>query len=126
QEIQRTSGDLLNAGNRLEIPIIMGAQLGRPKTADPRSAVSIDNMREAGDIEQDANLILGLHNPAMQKFQDLGEQIRNPEKIDLEVHILKNREGEVGAQVILNFNAPILKISDTDRKPEPQQQTVDF
>lgn len=126
QEIQRTSGDLLNAGNRLEIPVIMGAQLGRPKAADPRSAVSIDNMREAGDIEQDANLILGLHNPAMQKFQDYGEQIRNPEKIDLEVHILKNREGEVGAQVTLNFNAPILKINDTDRKPEPQQQTVNF
>ena len=42
-----------------KIPIIMGAQLEKGKADE---VVKLDQLREAGDIEQDANLILGVYN----------------------------------------------------------------
>ncbi len=72
----------------------------------------LDNLREAGDIEQDANLVLGLDNPAMEKAQEDGEELRE-QIVDLNVTILKNRNGPVNNDVTLRFNRPILKVTES-------------
>jgi len=111
-EIQKISQQLLETAQRLSIPIIMGAQLGRDK--EHRDKVRLDNLREAGDIEQDANLVIGLYNPAMEKAQDEGNQLKDS-KVDLEITILKNRNGPVNESRILEFNRPILFIEELEK-----------
>jgi len=110
-EIQKISERILETAKGLSIPIILGAQLGRdPQHSDK---VRLDNLREAGDIEQDANLVLGLFNPAMEKAQDSGEYITGDE-VDLRVTVLKNRNGPVNEERTLLFNRPLLTIKDKD------------
>ena len=72
-ELQRVSERILETAKSLSLPVILGAQLGRDR--DRSDKVRLDNLREAGDIEQDANLVLGLYNPAMEKAQDAGERL---------------------------------------------------
>lgn len=108
-EIQKISERILETAKGLSIPIILGAQLGRdPQHSDK---VRLDNLREAGDIEQDANLVLGLFNPAMEKAQENGEFIKGDE-VDLKVIVLKNRNGLVNEETALTFNRPLLTIRD--------------
>ncbi len=108
-ELQKVSEKILETAKKLSIPIILGAQLGRdPQHSDK---VRLDNLREAGDIEQDASLVLGLFNPAMEKAQEDIEN--NPGKeVDLRVTVLKNRNGPVNESRVLIFNRPLLTIKD--------------
>lgn len=111
-ELQRISERILETAKGLSIPIILGAQLGRdPQHSDK---VRLDNLREAGDIEQDANLVLGLFNPAMEKAQDEGGQSTQDE-VELKVTVLKNRNGPVNEERTLTFNRPLLTIKDKEK-----------
>lgn len=109
-ELQKISERILETAKSLSIPIILGCQLGRDKTSD---VVRLDNLREAGDIENDANLVLGLFNYAMNKAQDQGETLKD-RLVDLQVTILKQREGRVNENVTLEFDRPILTIKDKE------------
>ena len=62
QEIQRICQTLLSTAldKRVATSIILGAQVNRNVTSF--DTLTLDNMREAGDIEQDANLVLGIWN----------------------------------------------------------------
>lgn len=108
-EIQKVSERVLEAAKKFSVPVIMGAQLGRDKERTDK--VRLDNLREAGDIEQDANLVLGLYNPAMEKAQDEGEPSPGAE-VELKVTVLKNRNGQVNEERALIFNRPLLTIKD--------------
>ena len=108
-EVQKISERILETAKGLSIPIILGAQLGRdPQHSDK---VRLDNLREAGDIEQDANLVLGLFNPAMEKAQ-FNEEFFKGDIVELKVTVLKNRNGLVNEETTLNFNRPLLTIKD--------------
>lgn len=62
QEIQRICQALLwtALNKKVETSIILGAQVNRNVTSFEE--LTLDKMREAGDIEQDANLVLGIWN----------------------------------------------------------------
>ena len=107
-DIQRVSGLLLDVAVRKDIPLVLGAQLGRDK--DSRDKVRLDNLRESGDIEQDANLVLGLLNKAKAKEQE--EDTPTPRRVDLDVVVLKNRAGRAGTSAVLAFDGPTLQILD--------------
>ncbi len=71
QEIQRICQTLLTTtlDKRVAIPIILGAQVNREvKSLD---TFNLSNMREAGDIEQDANLIIGIWNEQAGNLDNL-------------------------------------------------------
>ena len=108
-EIQKISEKILETAKTLSLPVILGAQLGRDK--EHTDKVRLDNLRESGDIEQDANLVLGLYNEAMQKAQDQEETLKES-VIDLWLTILKNRNGIVNEGVTLRFDRPILTIKE--------------
>jgi replicative DNA helicase len=121
QEIKRVSELLLEQAKTLDLPIIMGAQLTRPASKDKTSkadrVVRLENLRESGDIEQDANLVLGLYNDSVVKMEEEDKEVTARE-VDLEVHILKNRAGIAGKKVTLTFERPVLRIKDKDKKTE--------
>jgi len=106
-DIKLISSRLLERAVSLDLPIILGAQLGRSLEGSPR----LDNMRESGDIEQDANLVLGLHTPAVEEMEKSGNPTLSP-VVDMEVSILKNRGGASGRKITLAFNRPVLRILD--------------
>jgi DNA primase len=108
-ELQKISEKILETAKSLSLPIVLGCQLGRDK--ERKDKVRLDNLREAGDIEQDAHLVIGLYNEAMEKAQDQDETLTTQE-VELKAIILKNRNGAVNEEVSLTFNRPILKIRE--------------
>jgi len=112
-EVQRVSGLLLDAAVRQDIPLVLGAQLGRDPQA--KDKVRLDNLRESGDIEQDANLVLGLLNKAKQQEEDSGEAA--PARVELDVRVLKNRAGRAETSASLVFDRPTLRILDKATDP---------
>ncbi|OPZ32380.1 MAG: Replicative DNA helicase [Synergistetes bacterium ADurb.BinA166] len=113
-DIQRVSGQLLDAAVRQDVPLVLGAQLGRDK--DARDKVRLDNLRESGDIEQDANLVLGLLNKAKQEEEDKARPA-GARRVDLEVRVLKNRAGRAETSASLVFDRPTLRILDKATDP---------
>jgi len=110
-ELAHISEQILETSLSLQLPIILGAQLGRAKPSTEKTKVSLDNLRESGDIEQDANLVIGLYNEAMEKAQE-GETTLKDRVVTLELTILKNRDGIVNAKAELGFDRPILTLKD--------------
>jgi len=141
-EVQYVSNLILNDGAiRNNIPIVSGAQLNRD--ADIEEALSLDQFREAGDLEQDANTALFVWNKA-KEYKQLKAIVEDSSATDkkikaaqaklssmgngygggcipFNVHIMKNRgAGGEGEQVEMTFNGPILRITENAQNtPEP-------
>lgn len=108
-ELKVISSRLLEQAVQLDIPIILGAQLNRSQdNTKPR----LENLRESGDIEQDANLVLSLYTPAIEDMEKADYMEHVSAVVDMEVSILKNRAGASGRKITLSFNRPVLRISD--------------
>ena len=111
-EIKRTSDLLLEQAVACDLPVILGAQLGRGDGKGRGSdRVRLDNLRESGDIEQDANLVLGLWTEAAEKDKD--DKPGPGQVVPVEISVLKNRNGQANKQAILNLDRPCLKLTDT-------------
>lgn len=87
-EVGEVSRGLKAMARELEIPVVCLAQLNRDseKRADPKPKVS--DLRDSGEIEQDADVILLLHKP------DPPDSFRPIDK--LQIIIGKCREGSLG------------------------------
>jgi len=110
----------------LEVPIILGAQLNRALTARQDKRPQLTDLRESGDIEQEANLVLALYNLAEAKKEDKEDDydpavaaMNAGQAADLQVYILKNRAGVSGRYVTLSFDGPILTIKEPAAKSGP-------
>lgn len=121
-KIARISETLRESATRLDLPYIIGTQLNRDNA---KSKPQLENLKEAGNLEEDANLALGIYNwkTALSKEQTennnslltncKGKQIQiDDRQIDFEVHVLKNRNGSINENALLKFDAPLLKISE--------------
>lgn len=108
-ELQDISARILDAARMFSVPVILGAQLGRDMMR--KEKVRLDNLREAGDLEQDANTVLGIYNPSMERAQNEGDII-NERSVDLTLTVLKNRNGAVNETIEMEFDRPILTIRE--------------
>ncbi len=106
REIASVTETLRETAQSLNIPIIAGAQANRDAES---TLIKKSHLRESGDIEQDANTILGVYNKA-EAGVDEGEESKK-KKVDLKVNVVKGREGGGGNIFELKFNRPILKIN---------------
>jgi replicative DNA helicase len=106
-EIKIVSELLLNSAKKGDIPLIVGAQVGRD--ASRTGKLTLHSLRESGDLEQDANVVLGLHNESTENEENFHYE-NGP--ANLQVHILKNRGGPVRKIVTLGFDGRVLQVSD--------------
>lgn len=108
-ELQKVSERILEAAKRCSVPIILGAQLNRDTIN--RTRPKLENLRESGDIENDANTVIAIYNESVENSDT--EQSYNNEagEVDFELSILKNRNGLSNKTIKLKFNRPILKIT---------------
>jgi replicative DNA helicase len=112
QEISQISGGLKAIAKEFEIPIIALAQLNRiPDDEEPQ----LQNLREGGTIEQDADLVLFLWNPDKASIKE--DAVNENRKL---ISCAKHRNGETFADV-LEFLKQYQLFSDieTEKPPEP-------
>ncbi len=114
-ELKEVSGLLLEQAVSQNLPIILGAQVGRGAPGGSKeNRIRLDNLRESGDLEQDANLVLGLYNESAEKTEEAGYSDQAT-AVDLEVSVLKNRGGIAGRKQRLSFERSTLRIKDKNK-----------
>jgi replicative DNA helicase len=106
-ELQKTSHRILDIAKNLSLPIILGAQL----QWDERRTLRLDNFYDVSDVIQDATLILGIYNHAMESAQIMGEKV-SENIMGIKLTVLKNRDGVVNESASLKLEPPILRISE--------------
>ena len=78
---------LKNLAKDLQIPVFAIAQLGRQAEQTPGGELQLSHLRESGNIEQDANVVMLLSCPHENGVTDWTRA---------DIHVAKNREGRTG------------------------------
>lgn len=100
-EVGEISRAIKNLAMELNIPIIALSQLNRASEGKESKEPTMAELREAGNIEQDASVIILLWN------------VNQDDKSKKGCKIEKNRQGECGKEVLL-FNGDTMKFEETD------------
>lgn len=121
QEIAHITGELKSLAKELDIAVLLLSQLNRPVKGTEGKIPVMEDLRESGDIEQDADSVLLLHKP---DFYD-------PEKVDNQGVEWKNRgmlirakyrEGERNITFLFSHDDRYKKIFDYI--PEDTKQEI--
>ncbi|MBS0585233.1 MAG: toprim domain-containing protein [Verrucomicrobia bacterium] len=108
-ELQKISETILETAKFNSVPIILGAQLGRG--ASKAEVLRLDNLREAGDIENDSKLVLGIWNGAKETAESKGDSSMG-RMVDLDLVVLKNRNGPSNQTISLVFDRPLSTLKE--------------
>lgn len=139
-EIGEVSKTLLNVAKKVNAPLVLGAQMNRETKAESGLAgLTLDKIRESGNIEQDANLVISVFdkkaheisvlkkkldklyeknvgNPeckeSLYQIEELETQLSEPStNKTLILSILKNRNGIKDRDVIVCQKVSLFKLS---------------
>ena len=111
QEIADLSRTLKMLANELQVPVIVLSQLNRAATHRTDRRPQLQDLRESGSLEQDANIVCLIHR---EEYYDP----QTPKKGIAEVIIAKNRNGEPGT-VELAWIGSQTKFADLEfQRPE--------
>ena len=113
-EIAHISDQVLQIAKRTGFPLILGAQINRDAGKEHGTAKvkkpALENLKEAGNLEEDANLVLSVFN--LSREQDPPDGASWGREVELEIKALKNRDGEPNAKVELIFDRYTGNIKD--------------
>lgn len=113
-EVGEISRAIKNLAMELNIPIIALSQLNRASEGRETKEPSMAELREAGNIEQDASVIILMWN--------LDESDRSRKGCKIE----KNRQGECG-KIVMKFNGDTMRFEETseDVKEASEWKSID-
>jgi len=112
-EIAHISDQVLQIAKDSGLPLILGAQLNRATNQKP----TLENLKEAGNLEEDANTVLSVYNESRERDESSeGETLKGAREVELEIKALKNREGEVNQTATLLFDKYTGVIKDKSLK----------
>lgn len=120
--VTRASNGLKELAQNKHIPIIAMAQLSRPESQKVGRRPSLPDLRQSGEIEQDASIVGFLHRP-----EYYGDEVLESGGLSsgmCEVIIAKNREGETGVYP-MKVNLKISKFMDADPIYIDPQRSLD-
>lgn len=104
-KIAHISDSVLQIAKDSGLPIILGAQLNRATQDSKGGKPKLENLKEAGNLEEDANTVLSVYNESREKDETSeGESYKGLREVELEIKVLKNREGEVNQTALLSFD----------------------
>lgn len=104
-KIAHISDSVLQIAKESGLPIILGAQLNRATQDGKGGRPKLENLKEAGNLEEDANTVLSVYNESREKDETSeGESYKGLREVELEIKALKNREGEVNQWANLSFD----------------------
>jgi len=110
-EIGYITGELKNLAKELNVPIMLLAQLNRPLKGAKVSSPKLEDLRESGNIEQDADIVIFPHRPSYYDSEAMDENgITWKNRGGL--IIAKHREGEINTKVLFKHDNSFKKIFD--------------
>lgn len=110
-EVGDVSRRLKDLANELKIPIVALAQLSRAVEHRNDKKPMLSDLRESGDIEQDADIVMFLYRAGY--YMDVNERQNNPLADDGYAIIAKHRDGELeDIQLKFDSNIPAWKNPD--------------
>jgi replicative DNA helicase len=120
-EIGHITGEMKNMAKELDIPVIVLAQLNRKERGVKAAEPHLEDLRESGNIEQDADIVLLIHKPDYHDplAQDAAGR---PWKGRGKLIIAKYREGVRNRDIIFHHDNRYKKIYDAPGNFRP----VDF
>lgn len=110
-EIGAISAGLKGIAKELRIPVIALAQLNRQPEARAGGKPRLSDLRESGNIEQDADVVGLLHRPEV--YED-DPDARAEKSGEAELNIAKQRNGPIG-EVLLTFLKEFCLFTDRAR-----------
>ncbi len=92
QEVGEISRDIKKLAMELEVPIIALAQLSRnvEQRSEKDRKPKLSDLRDSGSIEQDADIVIFLHNNDFNSYD-------NRKNIKMNIIVAKNRTGNIGS-----------------------------
>jgi replicative DNA helicase len=120
-EVAHVSNQLLQIAKENDLPLIVGAQFHR----GAKGGGTQDNLKEAGNLEEDANTALSVYCADREAEETKAVPGAGPKRdADLEVTALKNREGDPTGKALLSWDRWTSCISDkttarTTKNPSP-------
>jgi len=109
QQVARISRELKLLAKDLGVPVILLAQLNRQVEARDDRKPRLSDLRESGAVEQDADGVWMIYRPGYYGLKktkgEFGEKWASSEAF---VVVAKNRNGESGKDVAVNWDAPTM------------------
>ncbi len=122
--------ELREVSIRTKLPLIFGAQFNRE--VQERTDIDSSKLREAGDIEQTANLVLGLwdnnFNPEGEKVKYKGkgddrEPTTPPREYSLYIEVLKGRDIGIGWRETFEYTPPTGALALKKTQPKNKRRS---
>ncbi|MFH1147456.1 MAG: DnaB-like helicase C-terminal domain-containing protein [Pseudomonadota bacterium] len=113
-EILDITSALARTARDLSVPIILGMRIGIQgdrKAETKERTVRLGNLLDA---DSDAHLIIGLWNESVKNEKETG-RVSRTRTTDLELLILKNKNGPANNEIVLSLDRPVLRIKDKKR-----------
>jgi replicative DNA helicase len=104
REVAAIASGLKRMARRLAVPVIALCQLNRGVEQRHDKRPTLSDLRESGAIEQDADIVIGLHR------SDYYDPADRPGVLD--AIVLKQRQGESGVTAELHFHGNTGRITD--------------
>lgn len=106
-EIGEITGELKSFAKEMDIPIVVLSQLNRESVKGTDKRPKLEHLRESGNIEQDANVVMFFHREdyyldTPEKILDYQNNIVYPQVNMIgkgEISIAKNRAGKLGSAI---------------------------
>lgn len=117
EQVTEASNGLKYISQNMKVPCIALAQLGRDAGKSGNRPI-LPDLRESGEIEQDASIVAFLHRPEYYGHET--DEFGNSTEGKAEFIIAKNREGDTP---ILKFNVDLKTSQWTDADTERHQFT---
>lgn len=108
-EVGAISKSIKALAMELNIPIIALSQLNRVSEARDTKEPTMAELREAGDIEQDASVIILMWNLSQEDNSKKGCKVE------------KQRQGQTG-KVVMNFNGDLMRFEETGESVKEAQE----
>ena len=108
-EVGAISKAIKSLAMELNIPIIALSQLNRVSESRDTKEPTMAELREAGDIEQDASVIILMWN------------MSNDDKSKKGCKVEKQRQGQTG-KVVMNFNGDLMRFEETGESVKEAQE----
>ena len=108
-EVGAISKAIKSLAMELNIPIIALSQLNRVSETRDTKEPTMAELREAGDIEQDASVIILMWNLSQEDNSKKGCKVE------------KQRQGQTG-KVVMNFNGDLMRFEETGESVKEAQE----
>jgi replicative DNA helicase len=110
-EIGFITSELKALAKELNVPIILLAQLNRPPKGNHIVKPELSDLRESGNIEQDADVVIFPHRPSYYEESAVDEAGKSWTNRGI-LYMGKNREGEKNEKILFQHDDRFKKIWD--------------